>query len=449
MKRWRLALCIAALVAGNAQAATYVVQAKARNFSAALANKIAAAGGQVTARYPRIGVAIVEADDSFAARALKLSEIESAARDKVLQFEQPMVVSGLSLGENAASPPNTGDNDTRFDLQWGHTAIRATDAWARGYRGAGAVVAVLDSGVDCAHPDLVPNLLTSLNASFVAGEGACATRPFPAFNHGTHVSGTIAAADNGVGIIGVAPSAKFFAVKVLSEFTGSGSFAGILQGIVYATDNGADVVNMSLGVTGGLPIAADTKDLIKAVQKAVLYARQNNTIVIASTGNEAIDFDHETDADGNRLMSFPGGVEGVVGIAATAPIGWALNFDTNLDIPTSYTNYGKGTVVFAAPGGDAAYPGNENCTVAGLLRPCWVFDLVFSDSTGGYSWAGGTSMASPHAAGIAALIIGANGGEMEVSRVENALKHGAADLGSPGIDEFFGKGRVNADDSLR
>lgn len=449
MKRWTLALCAVALVAGNAHAATYVVQAKTLNFSTALANKITAAGGQVRARYPQIGVAIVEADDGFAARAMQLTEIESATRDRALQFEQPTVVNGLSLGENAASPPNTGDNDTRFDLQWGHTAIHATDAWERGYRGAGAVVAVLDSGVDCAHPDLVPNLLMNLNASFVPGEGACATRPFPVFNHGTHVSGTIAAADNGIGIIGVAPSAKFFAVKVLSEFTGSGSFAGILQGIVYATDNGADVVNMSLGVTGGLPIAADTKDLIKAVQKAVLYARQNNTIVIASTGNEAIDFDHATDADGNRLMSFPGGVEGVTGISATAPIGWALNFDTNLDIPTSYTNYGKRTVDFAAPGGDAAYPGNENCTVAGLLRPCWVFDLVFSDSTGGFSWAGGTSMASPHAAGIAALVIGANGGELQVSRVEDALKRGAADLGPRGIDEFFGKGRVNANDSLR
>lgn len=449
MKRWTLALCAVALAAGNAHAATYVVQAKTLNFSTALANKITIAGGQVRARYPQIGVAIVEADDGFAARAMQLTEIESATRDRALQFEQPTVVNGLSLGENAASPPNTGDNDTRFDLQWGHTAIHATDAWERGYRGAGAVVAVLDSGVDCAHPDLVPNLLMNLNASFVPGEGACATRPFPVFNHGTHVSGTIAAADNGIGIIGVAPSAKFFAVKVLSEFTGSGSFAGILQGIVYATDNGADVVNMSLGVTGGLPIAADTKDLIKAVQKAVLYARQNNTIVIASTGNEAIDFDHATDADGNRLMSFPGGVEGVTGISATAPIGWALNFDTNLDIPTSYTNYGKRTVDFAAPGGDAAYPGNENCTVAGLLRPCWVFDLVFSDSTGGFSWAGGTSMASPHAAGIAALVIGANGGELQVSRVEDALKRGAADLGPRGIDEFFGKGRVNANDSLR
>lgn len=449
MKRWTLALCAVALAAGNAHAATYVVQAKTLNFSTALANKITTAGGQVRARYPQIGVAIVEADDGFAARAMQLTEIESATRDRALQFEQPTVVNGLSLGENAASPPNTGDNDTRFDLQWGHTAIHATDAWERGYRGAGAVVAVLDSGVDCAHPDLVPNLLMNLNASFVPGEGACATRPFPVFNHGTHVSGTIAAADNGIGIIGVAPSAKFFAVKVLSEFTGSGSFAGILQGIVYATDNGADVVNMSLGVTGGLPIAADTKDLIKAVQKAVLYARQNNTIVIASTGNEAIDFDNATDADGNRLMSFPGGVEGVTGISATAPIGWALNFDTNLDIPTSYTNYGKRTVDFAAPGGDAAYPGNENCTVAGLLRPCWVFDLVFSDSTGGFSWAGGTSMASPHAAGIAALVIGANGGELQVSRVEDALKRGAADLGPRGIDEFFGKGRVNANDSLR
>lgn len=131
MKPWTFALCAAALMAGNARAATYVVQAKALNFSPALAAKIVAAGGLVQARYPRIGAAIVPADGSFAARAMQLSEIESAACDKALQFEQPTVASGLRLGESAVGPPNTGDSDSRFDLQWGRTAIHAADAWAR------------------------------------------------------------------------------------------------------------------------------------------------------------------------------------------------------------------------------------------------------------------------------------------------------------------------------
>ena len=290
----------------------------------------------------------------------------------------------------------------------------------------------------------------ALNASFVPGETACQVPAFPAFNHGTHVAGTIAAADNGTGVIGVAPQAKFFAVKVLSAVTGSGSFAGILQGIVYATDNGADVINMSLGVRGGLPIVRDTRELVSAVQRAVLHARRNDTTVIASAGNDAINFDTATDADGNRLMAFPGGVQGVLAISATAPIGWATNpAASNLDIPTSYTSYGLRTVALAAPGGDTEYPGNENCLIAARVRPCWVFDLVMSTSTGGWAWAGGTSMAAPHVSGVAALIIGARGGDLAVGRVHSALLRGADDLGPPGVDETFGHGRLNAQESLR
>lgn len=449
MKVLTMTLAVAAaLIGGQSQAATYVVQARAMNFDQALVGKIEAAGGQVVARYPQIGVAIVEADDRFASRTGRILELQSTTRDRVLQFEIPESVP-LDIGA-AASPPNTGDNDFLFDTQWGFDAINVPEAWDAGHRGAGATVAVLDSGLDCTHPDLVANMLGALNASFVPGETACQVPAFPAFNHGTHVAGTIAAADNGTGVIGVAPQAKFFAVKVLSALTGSGSFAGILQGIVYATDNGADVINMSLGVRGGLPIVRDTRELVSAVQRAVLYARRNDTTVIASAGNDAINFDTATDADGNRLMAFPGGVQGVLAISATAPIGWATNpAASNLDIPTSYTSYGLRTVALAGPGGDTEYPGNENCTIAARVRPCWVFDLVMSTSTGGWAWAGGTSMAAPHVSGVAALIIGAHGGDLDVGRVHNALLRGADDLGTPGIDEKFGHGRLNAQESLR
>ena len=145
------------------------------------------------------------------------------------------------------------------------------------------------------------------------------------------------------------------------------------------------------------------------------------TTVIASAGNDASDGDHTAD-----LIHLPGDTQGVISISATAPIGWATAPETTfLDNLASYSNFGRSVIDFAAPGGDVQYPGDENCTIAGLTRPCWVFDLVFSTGNNGWYWSAGTSMAAPHAAGVAALIIGANGGEMKPSQVERELRRTA------------------------
>ncbi len=450
--------------ASSAHAATYVVQAKNLAFDTQLARKVEAAGGTITARLPQIGVVIVESTDgAFKARAAKVQGVRSVAQDIVLQYDVPEATSVVEA--DFANPPASGDNDTRFNLQWGSAAVDVAGAWNAGYRGAGATVAVLDSGIACLHPDIAANLLMSESTSFVPGEGVCLTH-VNAFNHGSHTAGTIASPDNGIGTIGVAPEAKILAVKVLSEVSGSGSFQGIINGIVYAADHGADVINMSLGVRGGLqvngPGANDTAELVNATKRAVAYARSQNAITIVSAGNDGRDLDHDSgvqicdgaDCYRANLRAFPAQLPNVVSVAATSPMGWATAGGSNLDLPASYTNYGQSGISVAAPGGDFAYAGNENCVVAGIARPCWVFDGVFAvggyaQNPGGpllasYSWSSGTSMAAPHVSGVAALIIGKHGGELAPSEVERILRASSDDLGKPGNDDFYGAGRVNA-----
>jgi subtilisin family serine protease len=449
--------------AAAANAATFVVTAKSQGFDTQLARKVEAAGGTITARLPQIGVAIVESNQStFASRAAKVQGIRSVVSDYTIKFDVPEAQA--SLEEDFANPPTSGDDDTRFNLQWGSAAIDVAGAWNAGYRGDGAVVAVLDSGVVCQHADIAPNLLLAESTSFVSGEGVCHNIP-GGFNHGTHVAGIIAAPDNAFGTIGVAPQAKILAVKVLSGVSGSGSFGGIIQGIVYAADHGADVINMSLGVSGGLPVngpgANDVAELINATKRAVQYARDQNAITIVAAGNDGRDLDHDSgvkicDTDGcyvANLRAFPAELPNTLSISATTPAGWAINPNSNLDYLASYSSYGQSAISFAGPGGDTPLfgtaPGMANCTVAGLTRACYVFDLVFAP--GGYTsagnlyfWAAGTSMATPHVSGVAALIIGKHGGELAPSEVERILRASSDDLGKPGTDDIYGAGRVNA-----
>ena len=445
------AVLITSSVAGaNATPESWLLQANGNSLPPGIAAKVQAAGGTLTDTIPQVGIAVASSTSStFQADAAKIAGLRSVTPNLTIDWLEP----------EFTYPPTSGDDDIRFDLQWGHIAVDSVGAWNAGYRGDAAKIAVLDTGFNLTHTDLAPNIVGSTNMTPQGpANGQWALNP-SGFSHGTHVAGIAAAPDNAIGTIGIAPQADLLLVKVLED-TGSGSFDDVIEGIVYAADQDADVINMSLGGTllrrgePDLPppdayTAKDAAELANAIGSATTYAFQQGTTVIASAGNAASDADHTAD-----LLHLPSDAPHVSSIAATAPIGWALGpgdpyWDGSFDHPASYTNFGQSVIDFAAPGGDAAYPGNENCLLGGLVRPCWVFDLVFAPGTGGpgvngFFWAGGTSMAAPHATAVAAIIIGKNGGSMNPAQVVAAMRASADDIGKPGNDDFSGAGRVNA-----
>lgn len=423
---------------------SYIVMVNNNNPNA-LANSIQAAGGVMTAYFPEIRAATaVSANPNFSSQ---VRGVRSVIPDKVYQFDLPPRVAEAVTADNVGNPPFSGSADFFFDLQWGHNAVRAQQAWANGVRGQGVRVAVLDGGFDLDHPDLAPNINLALSENFVPGETLQYGLP-DTFSHGSHVAGTIAAAQNDFGIIGVAPDAELVLVKVLSD-AGSGAFSWVAAGIVHAANVGADIINMSLGASLPQSGFCDAEGCITANEVAELrvlmnrvnnYAAQQGVTIITSAGNSALDRDKTA-----NLLVLPADMPNVISISATAPVGWATDPDNIfLDNLASYSNYGRSAIDFAAPGGDFVYPGEEGCLIAGLLRPCWVFDLVFSTGNDGWYWSAGTSMAAPHAAGIAALIISENGGSMHPSHVEAALRQRAERLGSNGRDPIYGMGRVSS-----
>jgi subtilisin family serine protease len=307
---------------------------------------------------------------------------------------------------------------------------------------------VLDGGVHATHIDIAPNLDVAHSTSFVPGQAF--NTDVGTFWHGTHVAGIVAAAANDIGTAGIAPEATIISVKVLHN--GTGSFSQVIAGIYYAATPiaeggaGANIINMSLGAVFSRKEPGG-KELEKAMSAATKYARKRGVLVIASTGNDALDLDGD-------VVSVPAQSIGVVGISALGPLGWGQDPSVSLDRVASYTNYGHRAVGLAGPGGDFVLPGEDVCSrprlpTGTVLQLCWALDMVMSTtrgsgaSIGSYGWAAGTSMAAPAAAGGAALIVGKYG-PMDPAQLEARLRQSADDLGKPGRDDFYGQGRINA-----
>jgi subtilisin family serine protease len=281
-------------------------------------------------------------------------------------------------------------NDSLYGSQWGPGQVRVEPAWHRSV-GKGAVVAIVDSGIDLDHEDLARNVVAG-NTFLDCGRRGCGNGDWQSGPpeqrdgepHGTHVAGISAAVtDNRRGIAGVAPNAKLLAVRVLDD-EGSGSFEDVALGIRYAVDHGADVVNLSLGALPGIQGFVIT-GLLTDVKDAIAYANSKGVIVIAAAGNEAFPLCDEPSFD-----------PGAICVGATE----------RRELKASYSNFP------IKPEFDAVTaPGGELTTIF-ICR-----EGILSTVPAGEGFAGcgypsnkaydefvGTSMATPHVSGVAALL---------------------------------------------
>jgi serine protease len=319
-------------------------------------------------------------------------------------------------------------------LQWnfvGQFGVNAPEAWANvaadgAPGGRDVTVAVLDTGVAYANrgpfrrsPDFSPH-------TFVKGYDFVAKDPYAndRNGHGTFVAGTIAeATNNSYGLTGLAFAARIMPVRVL-DGAGEGEASTIAEGVLFAVKHHAQVINLSLEFTPGVT-AADIPELMEALR----YAHRHNVLVVAAAGNE-----------GARAVDYPARAPNVIAVGATTEHGCLAN----------YSNYGTGLTLVAPGGGaDASFPGDPNCHPE-LPPGRDIYQVTFTGSSftkfgmpSGYE---GTSMATPHVAATAALIIasGVLGRHPTPAQITARLKATATKLGGGGDERFYGAGLVNA-----
>jgi len=391
--------------------------------------RIEAAGGVVTRAIPQVGVLAVTADAGFASRAQRIPGVLTVGPDLMLSLDLPeaRIVHEDILVEGIE------DNDLYMAYQWDIRRVGGdADTWAI-EKGAGATVAVLDTGVYAAHPDIAPNYAYGKDFTDI-------TVPLPPGwfmwdlggpqdydGHGTHVAGTIAGAITSGRIIGVAPEASIANYKVMVAVitdegvaTGIGYQSWIVDGIVTAADDAVQVINMSLGGYLAMNEPGGAAAYV-AYARATQYARQRGVLVVASSGNSALDLTAV-----RPEFHIPSGTPAAMSINALGP-------DDSLAF---YSNYGAAETRVVAPGGDISAPPFSYCLSAYSPLNAWA-------PGAGWVFSIGTSMAAPKVAGVAALIYAQNPG-ITPDQVRARLMQTADPIDGPGFDPMFGHGCVDA-----
>jgi subtilisin family serine protease len=422
------------LVRGNTDAAKGLV----------LAN-----GGYITADFSRqIGMLAVRSTNPSFAESIRSSPLVEEVANDVAWKAMPTLAE--VTGEAEAVPgggPDSPHADALEPTQWSMRQIRAPEAHAIQAGSRLVDVGILDTGIDGDHVDFADTDGTNVDCArgrdFVAvGPGVGTPNPCEDNNfHGTHVAGIVAARTNGVGVVGVAPNVTLVPVKVC-DAEGFCYASSTAAGIAYAGDARLDVINMSFfvddddrGQSTEFKCMNDPvqRAFRKANERAIQYARNQGVVPVAALGNSDEDLADPPEPYTNACDVVPAETAGVIATAALGPH----------SEKASYSNYGVGATDITAPGGNnAAQPQPPGGRCARQVQSTFPNNTWFCIQ--------GTSMASPHAAGVAALIVSQFGtlrGDdvwMPPQQVEAYLQGTTVDIGLKGYDKCFGHGRIDA-----
>ncbi len=460
MKRLLFVVCLILLVSSTVFAADrHLVLFKGSGAPADFASQVAAVGGSVV--YQHEILALVEGLNDASASGLNgVAEVQADA-----EFTLNVETSETDFALDAPASPSNPALAVFYSRQWHLRAIGAHTAWAAGRRGsANVTVAVLDTGIDrqrSQHRDLAGRVNYALGRHFQLDKPACIPTGFlfdptdDLMFHGTHVAATISS--NAVAAAGVTSGVTVVPVKVLGLTNtppavaspgtctgGSGSLGSVLGGVLYAADIDADVANMSLG--GGFGKAGNGR-FVGIINSVFNYAHRKGLLVVVSAGNEALDLDH----DGNLYKTYCT-TPNTVCVSATGPTKatTGLVFE-NVDSFAGYSNFGRSAINVAAPGGTGSgIPANNRqrgFVTAACSRSAVSRGLGICQTGTFVVGSNGTSMASPHVSGLAALIIEQIGKD-KPSQVKAIIERSADDLFQPGTDPYYGKGRINVPRAL-
>jgi subtilisin family serine protease len=451
---------------------TYLVLFKGSSSPANAAAIVAGAGGAVVANYSQIGVLVATSTNSAFDETVRAdNKVEGASATTDFGTR----IGGLEADASDAQPgelPNAtaSDTDTFSPLQWDMRQMHTPEAHAITGGSAAVVAGTIDTGVDYRHPDLRQNISDADSANCLSGAavpGAAAANDDN--GHGTHTAGTIAAAANGAGIVGVAPNVRVAGIKAGNA---DGYFfpEAVVCSFMWAGDRHLDVVNNSYFVDPFLFNCrndAAQRAIWKAVQRAVRYAMNQGVTVVASEGNESEDLSHPTrDVTSpddqpvpderditNACVVVPVELPGVIGVTATGSFVQDTGAGRYADnLKSYYSSFGMSTADVAAPGGDFYFRGPDAGAQAiqGQVLSTWPADKPCTrgrqEPTGDptypiafYCGIQGTSMAGPHVAGLAGLVISRFGdldtpqnGTMRPTQVEQIISQTADPQACPG-----------------